>query len=263
MEAEGSLWTEVTVQRAQALRIAAHALLTATVTTTCEAADSCGSENGNAWRARTALQSAVTHALDEAESIIKLLAQRRDPSPEMCAHFIVSSMDAISALLLRVNNLELEVEEQGSEIARLELQVMQMQQQLDELRGDSDSQLFRELATQSVSKIARKATGCTVWEARFTPLCILKHGRGAAVYRSIVQRYPLLKAAAQAACSQSRPVAHPVPVPLPVTEQSLRALIKHGVAAPVRPATEQLLACLMELTTDFNEPLFVAAAPPS
>ena len=118
------------------LCIAAHALLTATVTT-CEAADSSGSENGNGWRARTTLQSAVTHALDEAESIVKLLAQRRDPSPEMCAHFIVSSSDAISALLHRVNNLELEVEEQGSEIARLELQVMQMQQQLNELRGET------------------------------------------------------------------------------------------------------------------------------
>ena len=102
-----------------------------------------------------------------------------------------------------------------------------------------------------------------MWEARLVPLNILKHGNGAAVYFSILQRYPLLKVAVQAGGTrQGMSIAHTVPEP-PVTEHILRALIQRSVGSPVQPAAEQLLACLMELATDFNEPLFVAAAPPS
>ena len=140
---------EGAVQRAQALRIAAHTLLTASMTTG-KGADSSANSGSES------MESAVRHLLDESESVIKLLDQGQVPSHEMSANFIVSSMDVISALAHMTTSLELKVEELGSVITCLKDQFVEMQQQLDELRESSDSLLFRELGTQTVSKIVRK-----------------------------------------------------------------------------------------------------------
>ena len=246
------------LQRAQAARSAAHALVAAATTTTATthqaavSSISCGSEGSNAWQARATLERAVVGAADEAESVVKLLSEGQDPSRVMCASLFVSGVDAIAAVMQRVSSLECKLHAMGVQLA-------QLQQQVDEQRADSDSLLFCELATQAVSKIIRTAIpGCSVWDACFTPLSAIKED---AVYCNVMQQYPLLKVAVKAACNQGRSIAHPVPVP-PVTEHILRALIRRAVAAPVRPAAEQLLACLIALARDLEEPLFVTAAAP-
>ena len=244
------------VERAHALRLAAHAL---SEDAASQAASS--SSSSNAWLARTALQTEIIHAFDEAESFIELLARQQVPDLQTCASLMMSSMDATSAMLHRITDLEQRLVNLAIEVAGLKDREKRMLSQLDNLQMDADALLFRELATQTVSKLARKATGCTAWEARQTPLGLIKRGQGAPVYQSTLLQYPLLKDAVEAACSQGKPIAHPIPAP-PVTEQALRTLIQRSVATPVRPAAEQLLDCLVQLARDLQEPLFVTAVPP-
>jgi hypothetical protein len=250
--------------RAQAVRAAAHDLHNnwGVNMTSMQAAASSMSESSGAWQVRAALQSAVTCAVEEAEAVVKQLAEGQDPSRETCASLIVSSMDAITALAQRISSLEGMVVSLKQEVVSLKQEGVSLKQEVEELRGDNDLLLFRELATQTVSKIIRKATGYTVWDARLMLLSDIKDGLGSEVYRATMQQYPLLKNAVKTACNQGRSIAHPVPVP-PATEQSLRALIQRAVGGPKRPGAEQLLDCLVALATELKEPLFVAAQPPS
>lgn len=145
------------------------------------------------------------------------------------------------------------------ETAAQRAQITQLQQEKATQHESSDVLLLRELATPTVAKVVRKATGCSVWEARRTPLCAIKDDE---VYHETMKQYPKLKVALKAACSQARSVAHPVPEP-PPDEQSLRELIQRAAPVLVRPAAEQLLACLVQLSAEFDEPLFVKAEPPN
>lgn len=159
---------------------------------------------------RMALQNTLTKAVDEAESVVTLLVGGQDPRSEACAALIVSGAEAITAVAQRVHTLEALIEQQGKQMELLQLQLKELQHQLKELQRqvkelqpDSDSLLLRELAIQTVSKIARKAIGCSMWDAREATLQLIKcsvSGPGAQVYRDIMAQYPLLKAAVMKAC---------------------------------------------------------------
>lgn len=144
------------VERAHALRLAAHALSE-------DAASQAASSSSNAWLARTALQTEIIHAFDEAESFIELLARQQVPDLQTCASLMMSSMDATSAMLHRITDMEQKLVDLATEVTRLKDRGKRMQSQLDDLRMDADALLFCELATQTVSKLARKATRCTAW----------------------------------------------------------------------------------------------------
>ena len=256
------------MQRAHDVRTAAHATLDPTTATAAGQSAACNISSARggagAWQDRQQHLAAITAVIDEAESVVRLLAEGQVPDSYIIASLVIRGMDAVTVLMQRISRLESRVEEEAAErqrqVGELQLQMGELhRQQVQVLRQDSDSLLFRELATQTVSKIVRKATGCTIWEARQAPLQVAK---GTEAYSNITLKYPLLKIAVQTACDMGRPIAHPVTTP--VTEESLRNLIKRVLRdAVVRPAAEQLLACLVELAADFKEDLFMASAPPT
>lgn len=241
------------LERIHALREAAHAL----------ASTSPASGDSTAWQARQSLESALTAACDEAESIIKIMERGQVPDMLKCARLVACHIDAMFLLLQRVNSLgkqlQLQAERHQQEVTELRKELTELRKRLAELEADSDALLFRELAVQTLSKIARKADPDTsVWDACRLPLSVIKR---TAVGADIMSRFPHIRDAIKTAKELARPIAHPVSTSA-VTEDSLNELIQRSVPKAVRPGAGELLRCLVELASELREPLFVASDCP-
>lgn len=252
------------LRRATAVREAAHRIMSAVPATSKPSFSTTGPHEGvgatcSAGQQREALTKSVCTAVVSAEAVVEVLLRGDVPEPAKVAALIVETMDGVVQLLecqvAMLDRFQADATRWDEQTRQLQLKLETQQKELDELRTDSDRLLFREMATQAVSKVLRKVRGAdmSARDARFMPLSDVE---GTEVYREVIEKYPLLKSGIQMACNMARPVAHPCQ--LSATEEQLRSLIPRVTDEGCsRRAAEDVLACLLALQKDMNESLFV------
>ncbi|PNH04994.1 hypothetical protein TSOC_008801 [Tetrabaena socialis] len=205
------------------------------------------STSSNIWE----LRSRVLGAVPETESICNSLSSGVMPSQAAVVGALTSSAGAIAGL--------------ASHAYDQHQQISELKQQYHSLASDSGKMLMRQMATQTVNKLARKVSpGLSAYDARDMHMSIVadmaKSDMDSNAYQQVVNKYRKLKPAVKDLCDLGRLVAHLIPQP-PVSEELLREAINNNVSQGLRAYAEEVLACLVELASDLREPLFVSTEP--
>lgn len=238
---------EAIVTRAKDIRTRAKALL-------LHQDRASGDDRPNEW---TMLQR-IKDMMASADDVLNLLTSSQLPSKEQCAVMVTEGSAAIIAVAEHSICL-------SQDLARTRQDLARVRDELKELRGSYERLVLRQMATQMVNKLARLTIDelNSPYDARdITMEIVMAEGRPAALNELLggrdVQR---LQRAVGMLCQLAREDAHPVPNPM-LTEQDLIGIMNRNLATYAKSQAQQVLECLVQLSAELKEDLFVSTTNP-